>query len=470
VAGRQLRGKDAWSMQTSPAERGCSSGQRWFLLGLAALFVVLSIQYSVKASGHGERANRSAIQRWREQLLHLGDENIYDQYNYPNPPIMAMLLQPIAHLPPFAGSLVWFYLKLGLALVTLGWLFRMIESPERPFPGWAKNVTVLLSLRPIMGDLSHGNVNLFILFLVAGALYAFHRSRDWIAGLSLGLAIACKLTPALFMPYLLWKRAWKALAASVVGLILFLILIPGITLGQRRNLDLLQSWIDNMVAPYVVAGTVTSDHLNQSLPGLVYRLTTHSPSIVDDKGILEPQYDNLAELDPSQAGWIIRGCMLLFAGLIVWTCRTPLATRRGWRLGAEFSLVVVGMLLFSERTWKHHCVTLMFPFAVITYYVATCQPRPLLRGYLLGSLAAVFLLMTSTSSTGIRLLEPFDEAAKRAHVYGAYVWAYAMLVAALVVMLKCTSQRTTALVDTSRPVLAELQQHTPGRRACELTA
>ena len=25
------------------------------------------------------------------------------------------------------------------------------------------------------------------------------------------------------------------------------------------------------------------------------------------------------------------------------------------------------MLLFSERTWKHHCVTLMLPFAVLSY-------------------------------------------------------------------------------------------------------
>ena len=32
------------------------------------------------------------------------------------------------------------------------------------------------------------------------------------AGCVLGLAIACKVTPALFVPYLAWKRSWKALA------------------------------------------------------------------------------------------------------------------------------------------------------------------------------------------------------------------------------------------------------------------
>ena len=32
---------------------------------------------------------------------------------------------------------------------------------------------------------------------------------------------------------------------------------------------------------------------------------------------------------------------------------------------SEFALIVLGMLLFSERTWKHHCVVFMVPFAVL---------------------------------------------------------------------------------------------------------
>src|SRR5207248_150068 len=132
--------------------------------------------------------------------------NIYERFTYPNPPIMALLLTPIAWLPPLMGSLTWFYLKLAMAAVALGWGFRLVESPGRTLPAGGKMAVVLLSLRPIMGDLSHGNVNLFILFLVIGALYAFREGYDMTAGLSLALAIACKVTPALFVPYFLWKR------------------------------------------------------------------------------------------------------------------------------------------------------------------------------------------------------------------------------------------------------------------------
>jgi hypothetical protein len=128
--------------------------------------------------------------------------------------------------------------------------------------------------------------------------------------------------------------------------------------------------------------------------------------------------------------------MAVFAALVVWSCRTPLYRRQGWRLAAEFGLVVLGMLLFSERTWKHHCVTLVLPFAVLSYYLAAFRPGSLLRAYLIASLAGSVLLMTATSTTGIRAFEFFDEAGRQGQVYGAYVWAYLVLASALIVLLR----------------------------------
>src|SRR5215468_3670619 len=190
--------------------------ERWLLLALLLFFVALSVQYALKAA---KSDHHSAIQRWRDQILRLSDgEDIYERYNYPNPPIMALILTPVANLPEWTGlpvlacALVWFYLKVGMTLLALAWVFRMVEEPGRPFPLAAKVLIVLLALRPIAGDLSHGNVNLFILFLVVGFLHAFHHRRDFLAGLVLGLAMACKVTPALFVPYLVWKRAPRALA------------------------------------------------------------------------------------------------------------------------------------------------------------------------------------------------------------------------------------------------------------------
>ena len=75
---------------------------------------------------------------------------------------MALLLEWLMRMPPLVGSLAWFYLKVGMTLVIFFWVFRLVEGTGAPFPPWAKVATILLSLRPIMGDLYHNNVNIFI--------------------------------------------------------------------------------------------------------------------------------------------------------------------------------------------------------------------------------------------------------------------------------------------------------------------
>ncbi len=450
--------------------RPWSSPQRWFVLGLLALFIGLSAQYTIKAL-----QNRSAFIRWREQLLALDvGDNIYDHYVYPNPPIMALVLKPLADIEPaYAGALVWYYLKVGMALASLYWVFRLVEGQGVPFPPWAKALVVLLSLRPIMGDLVHGNVNLFILFLVTAGLYAFHKGRPAGGGLLIALAVACKVTPALFVPYLVWKRAWRALAGFAVGLFLFLWVVPSAFLGWDKNQELLASWTRHMIVPYVVGGEVTSSHENQSLPGAATRLLSHSPSFVD----YDPQpphaprpqrYDNLLDLPPAAVQWLVKGVALLFAGLVVWRCRTPLAPRAGWPLAAEFSVIVLGMLLFSERTWKHHCVTLVLPFAVLCYHLGACRPTGRMKAYLIGTLAVVVLLMGSTSSISSEKVsvshfaQAWETMSKTAQVYGVYVWAYLLLLAALAVALGRRQGSTSAATE---PGPVPLTLPAPARRA-----
>jgi hypothetical protein len=417
--------------------------ERAIVIGLLVFLSLLSIPYAIKA---GEQ--RSAIVRWSPQLQLLDEEDIYQRFTYPNPPIMAILLRPLADMPPLTAALLWFYLKVSMTIVALHWVFRLVESGDRPFPTWAKVLATLLSLRPIMGDLSHGNVNLFILFLVVGSLYAFHQGRDLTAGIVLALAICCKVTPALFVPYFLWKRAWRALAGTAIGLVLFLAVVPSIILGPQRNTRDLQSWFSVMVIPYARDGVVTSKHNNQSLPGLIYRLGTDSPSYISYEGekYVPVQFDNVVSLSPETAGWIIKGCMAAFVLGAALVCRTRIRDRDGWRLAAEFALVLLGMLLFSERTWKQHCVTLMLPFGVLCYCLAVIRVSRLLRGYLIGTLALVVVLISATS-TGLL----HRSIAKPAQVYGAYVWSFLLLTAALAVLLL---RRDDVGEETAHPTIA----------------
>jgi hypothetical protein len=428
-----------------PARRGLV-----LLAALTVLFAVLGVRYAVKTMH-----DRSAFNRWRGQILQLDVENISAKYNYPNPPIMAVLLEPLARLPSAAGALVWFSLKAAMAVLALFWVFRLVEEGGPPFPPWARWLVVLCALKPIIDDLNHGNVNLFILFLVVAFLTAYRGRRDLLAGGVLGLAVACKLTPALFVPYLVWKRAWRTLAGFAAGVVLFFYpgLVPALRLGPAENQAQLASWYDGMVKPFLIDGKVTSEHVNQSLPGLVFRLATHSPSFVTFVHDVETpaRYDNLLTLPPAAAKRLVQACMAAWVLLFVWCCRGPLdgdptcaapdgpGRRGGWRAAAEMSLVVLGMLLFSERTWKHHCVTLVLPFAVLCYYLAARRPGPVLRDVLAAVVALALVLTTLTGLGPSRERETAGLApgfAKMALVYGAYTFACLTLLAGQVVVLR----------------------------------
>src|SRR5262249_15869872 len=107
---------------------------------------------------------------------------------------------------------------------------------------------------------------------------------------------------------------------------------------------------------------------------------------------------------------------------------TPRGERQGLRFAAECGLIVLGMLLFSERTWKHHAVTLLIPFAVIAYALTAAELAPRTRTFLVGVLVAVGVLTVGTG------LVP-GRAADLAMVYGAYALAFLLLTAGVCVVL-----------------------------------
>jgi hypothetical protein len=426
-------------MATATLRPGLDRLRRHALL-IAVVLVLAGIyaQYALKLAS-SETGIRSAFLRWKIQLEDLdAGINVWEKHAYPNPPIMALVLTPFWQLPPILGASLWFGCKAMMALAAICIVLSLLDSAERPFPVWGKALAVLLSLRPIEGDLVHGNVNLLILFLVAASLHAFCRRRDALAGMLLALGIACKLTPALFLLYFLWKRAWTTLLASCAGLVVFVLLIPALAYGWGNNLAYLRSWHKQMIAPYA-AGIVSSEHKNQSLPGLLHRMLSDEPSFSDFEGdrrvVLETH--NVVSWDRRVVQGITVGCMALFVLFAMRFCRASSETRPPLRLVAEFSIVVLGMLLFCERTWKHHCVTLLLPFSAIAYCLATSMYSRGVRWFLGVSLALAALLMLSTS-TGVfdGHVEAADRLGKLAQVYGAYVWAFLLLLACVGVILR----------------------------------
>jgi len=199
----------------------------------------------------------------------------------------------------------------------------------------------------------------------------------------------------------------------------------------------LHSWFDGMVRPFAIEGKLTSEHANQSLPGVTVRLLTSEPSFLTygDDGSGPPEaaaYHNFADIGAANAALIVKGCMALFALAVIGLCRLPIHTlgvpRDGPAFAAECSLVLLGMLLFSERTWKHHATTLILPMLVLVTAAGSAEVVRSWRQFFLGPLAAAAVLMIVPSVVG-------GDFQNLTMVYGAYCAAFLVLTGGIVGVL-----------------------------------
>ena len=379
-----------------------------------ALLIVLGIsalRYAdkIRKPSRDGTLTKSAFLRWRGQILALdAGEDIYQKYQYPNPPVQALILLPLTRLSPIPGAMTWFTLKVIMAVVSWWWAYRLTVGTGGRLSTISLFIAILFTLHPVLGDLSHGNVNIFIAFLVFASLECLRRRLDFSAGLVIALAVACKVTPALFVPYFVWKRLWWAVAGSCLGCVLWLAIVPGIALGFQHNRDLTMSWYETMVRPFLVEGKVNGEHANQSLPGLVTRLLTETPSDTEyDEGgdhVVAKEFHNVADIGRPGAKRVIRVWQLGYTLLGIWLLRNRIDRvtdpRSGIIVAAEYSFIILGMLLFSERTWKHHGVVLMLPFLVsATFYAARSTGSRLRAGLAVANILA-FLLIAAPSLLG----------------------------------------------------------------------
>ena len=166
---------DAWSL--NPVRE--KQGTRFLVALLCAVSFMALIAYAHKAA-----EDRSAFVRWRYQVIQLMENgrNIYDREMYPNPPVMPITLYPLMMLPPLLGAVAFFVIKVGLAILSATMIARMARERNWPISKWCYFAVAIMSLRPILSDLQHGNINILILFMVVLAVDAWTRGRDWLGG------------------------------------------------------------------------------------------------------------------------------------------------------------------------------------------------------------------------------------------------------------------------------------------------
>ncbi len=383
------------------------------------MMLVAAVVYAGKAADE-----RSAFVRWRHQVLEIGDGvNIWAKYYFPVPPLLPLTLYPLMMLPPVVGAVAWFVIKVAMTTWSALTLMTMTRGKGRGFPPWTIGLILLLALRPILSDLQHGNINLLILFLVVAALSAWQRKKDVRAGILLALAITYKVTPALFVPYLMYKRSWRAVGSTLVGVAVFFFVVPSVFLGPAFNWQCLQKWRQNIISPFVEGDVIPStQEVNQSMAGVLTRLLTQTPQEGEHLNGYTEHDLNLVSWDPEHVTILIKGLAIGLVLLGAFVCRTKSGRRDDPRWIGEFSLVVLTMLFVSERSWKHHFVTLLFPFTYLVYQMVVVPLPKRVRLTIAGWLALSTLLMASTSSELGGLLHGGD-GHEIALYFGLFFWS-----------------------------------------------
>jgi alpha-1,2-mannosyltransferase len=124
------------------------------------------------------------------------------------PPFAAVLFAPLALLPLGLLKALW----TGAGIALLAYVVHRC-APRAGLPVAVLLAVVATALDPVRTTLYLGQINIVLLALVVGDLLGRSDSR-W-RGVGVGVAAAVKLTPLLFVAYLLATRRWRAAATAL---------------------------------------------------------------------------------------------------------------------------------------------------------------------------------------------------------------------------------------------------------------
>ncbi|MEJ3745322.1 glycosyltransferase 87 family protein [Actinomycetes bacterium KLBMP 9797] len=311
-----------------------------------------------------------AINYW----VHDGGQ-IYDwvrlnsRYGYTYPPFAALAMLPMAYVPWVAAIVI----SVTAAVVTSALLVWWLVDPIARREGWTRwyafalAACLVAAFEPMRETVSFGQVNTLLLFLVAvDMLWLVGRGSRW-AGVGIGLATAVKLTPGIFIVYLLVTRRWRA-ALVACGAATGATLVAGaLAPDASREFWTQALWNTDRVGSLSFVS-------NQSLQGVVARL--------------DP-------LHPSRPLWLV----LVVATLVAWAWRV----RRDPDVRTGLALTGVLGCLVSPVTWVHHLVWLLPALILLVDRALVVRNRRLLgfAVFAYGLLISRFVWIWERGSGGV---------------------------------------------------------------------
>ena len=318
---------------------------------VAALVLAAAVAHVWYGNRHGFfdlRIYWEAVRWWgsgHDLYSYARPDKVQGSLGFTYPPFAALLLRPLALLPFDAAAGVFTAVSVvALALATY-WLLAPVAD-RHGWPRWfalAVALPLVSWLEPIRETITFGQINAVLALLVVGDLLVATPRKWRLAGAGVGLATAIKLTPAIFIVYLLLTRRWRAAITATAAAAAATIVAAAIDWRDSWRFWTSTVWDTNRVGPNL--GRLQ----NQSLLGTLARVTGGQPS---------------------RTLWAVLVVAVLAYGLA--------RARRAALAGDETTgLTLTGFVggLVSPVTWSHHLFWFV-PALVVLVDVAATRGAP----------------------------------------------------------------------------------------------
>lgn len=402
--------------------------QKTGLYSLLLLFIVFGIVVELRGALQTKRKTDVGVYFRAAWAMRTGNDpySITDDrgWHYIYPPLFAIAMTPLADPPsgmnrtgylPYEASVgLWYILTLFIGFFGVHILAKALEKTSRDpvvreQPAfcrrwWALRILpVLILLIPIGRSQVRGQIGLVIAFLVCGAMAALLYGKRFRAGLWLSAAICIKIIPAFLLLVPAWRRDWKMLSGTVIGLLLGIIIIPVITMGPSKVKDGYKSFYRETLLAGIKGDTEGSR--GAELTGIT-STDSNSPMVV----MHNIMYPNI-KTRPDTAAKGVRAIHWLIA--IIMTLFTLLAT--GWKSSrnrfigkidadpreALFLCALLPIMFTASPVFHPHYVSMLIPLVTVVIAILwnrySYQNMPLLWKIIFWSLVATHLLTSIDS-------------------------------------------------------------------------
>ena len=316
---------------------------------------------------------------------------LYDTPAYLYPPFPALFFAPLT----IAGKAP-FYLSLLLTNALALWLAdslsqRLAAGQQRPGP-WIEMLPVIIVLPHVYDMFDLGQPNLVLLVLMLLGFLALRGKHPLLSGGLFAAAAAIKVFPVSVLPYLLWRRHWRASASFATFLAVFLVLAPAPIRGFDRNIGELTQWFEAMKGTEDGFGQREAQNWswkNQSVVAITHRiLRPVNYRAVDPDSA--PATMNLLDVSYRTANLAVLGVMAaLGLGFVALMLPAGRLTRTAF--AEETGILICLMTITSPLARTYYFVWLLYPLTVLVQR-AVDDERPEVRRRTWGAIALAFVL------------------------------------------------------------------------------